>query len=223
LLAQGDFDKVLELWLNISIEQLFCEDELSLIELVDANGFKADIKQMLREGHAALNKILHNKGFHTEKMKTLLERYIDEEKIRLSGKDFGLVAISLSERRPYELMLENIQSGRLVNYIMASASLPGFHPETIEGNSFLDGGLYNNCPYNLLSKKGYDEIIVVRITKTPIFHRPGEPRVKFITPSDDLGNILLFSPENSASKIELGYYDGLRHVESWSENMTLCD
>ena len=217
LLAQGDFDKALELWLNISVEQIFYEDEVSLIELIDANSFKTDIKHVIKAGHIALSKIINDKGFHTEKMKALLEQYIDEEKIRAAAKDFGLVAVSLSERKPYELMLEDIPEGLLVNYIMASASLPGFHPETIKGTAFLDGGLYNNCPYNLLSKKGYDEIIVARITKIPIFHRQGESRVKFITPSDDLGNILLFSPENSASKIELGYCDGLRHIETWHE------
>lgn len=215
MLAQGDFEKSLELWMHISLEQVFYEDELSLVGLTDIKGHKTDFFHAISEGFHVLDSIIHNRGFHTDKMKALLEQFLDEEKIRKSGKDYGLVALSLSKHKSYELMLEDIPDGQLIDYIMASASMPGFHPETVAGNTFLDGGLSNNCPFNLLSeKKDYDEIVVVRITKIPLFRKTDDPRVKFITPNENLGNPLMFTSENSKAKIELGYNDGLRYILS---------
>jgi NTE family protein len=214
MLAQNDFEKALELWTSISMEQVFFEDELPILKLADIRDFKASLASALKESGHALSEIIHNRGFHTDRMKEFLEHYINEEKIRESGKDFGLVALSLSERKAYELMLDEIPRGQLINYIMASSSVPGFHLETVEGNTFIDGGIYNNCPSNLLLKKGYNEILAVRITKIHSLLWTDDPKIKIITPSEKLGNILLFTPENCASKIELGYYDGLRYIET---------
>jgi len=217
MLAQGDFENALELWMNISMEQVFDEDDLPILKLADIKDIKdikPKLKQLLKDGRSILAKIVHNRGIHTERMKGLLGKYIDEEKIRGSGKDFGLVAFSVSERKAYELMLDEIPNGQLINYVMASSSVPGFHLETIEGNTFIDGGVYNNCPSNLLVEKGYNEIIAVRITKIHSLHWTDDPRVRTIAPSGDLGNILLFTHENCAAKLELGYNDGLKFIRN---------
>jgi len=218
LLAQGDFDKALELWMSISMEQVFYEDELPILELADIKDFKHNLTTTMKKGVAALVKIIHNKGLHTDRMKSFLEKYIDEERIRESSKDFGLVTLSISERKAYELMLDEIPDGQLVSYIMASSSVPGFHLETIEGNTFVDGGVYNNCPSNLLIKKGYSDILAVRIARLHSLLWTDDPKIKIIAPIEDLGNILLFTSENCAAKIELGYNDGLRYVESMQRN-----
>jgi len=217
MLAQGDFEKALELWASISMEQIFHEDELPIVELADGKHLELPIKNALKKSRVALSKIINNRGLCTKKMKSFLERYIDEDKIRASGKDFGLVAISLSERKAYELMLDDIPYGQLTNYIMASSSLPGFHLETIDGNTFIDGGIYNNCPSNLLINKGYDDIIAVRITKIRSLLRIDHPAIRVITPSEDLGSLLHFTSESCVSKINLGYNDGLRYVEQRAE------
>jgi NTE family protein len=214
MLAQGDFDKALELWMNISLEQVFFEDELPVVKLTDIKSFKPGLIAALKEGANALSKVIHNRGLHTDRMKKFLEQYIDEDKIRKSDKDFGLVALSLSERKAYEVMLDDIPHGQLINYIMASSSLPGFHLETIEGNTFIDGGIYNNCPSNLLIKKGYRDILAVRITKIHSLHWTDDPKIKTITPSKDLGNMLLFTQENCETKIDLGYNDGMNFIRN---------
>ena len=214
LLAQGDFDNALELWMNISMEKVFHEDDLPILNLADIKDLKPKLKQLIKDGGKILANIVHNRGIHTERMKGLLDIYIDEEKIRESGKDFGLVAFSLSERKAYELLLDEIPSGQLVNYVMASSTVPGFHVETIEGNKFIDGGVYNNCPSNLLIEKGYYDILAVRITRFHSLHWTDNPKIKTIAPSKDLGNILLFTPENCVPKIELGYNDGLKFIKN---------
>ena len=214
MLAQDDFDKALEMWMNISMEQVFYEDELPVLKLADIKDFKPNLISLLKDGINAFSKVIHNRGLHTDKMRNYLEKYIDEEKIRKSNKDFGLVTLSINERKAYEVMLDDIPSGQLINYIMASSSVPGFHLETIEGNTFIDGGIYNNCPSNLLLKKGYREILAVRITKIHSLHWTDDTKIKTIIPSKELGNILLFTPENCAKNIKLGYHDGLNFIKS---------
>jgi len=158
MLAQGDFETAMELWLNISPDQIFAADEQPLLQLADiaSMGLNADIVADVR---GALTKIITGRGISTEKMVAFLNTYINEERIRASGKDFGLVTFSLSERKPYELMLDDIPDGELVNYIMASASFPGFIAATIGSNRYINGSLYSNFPINLLDALSYEEII----------------------------------------------------------------
>jgi NTE family protein len=146
-------------------------------------------------------------------MKTFFGQYIDEEKLRSSGRDFGLVTMSVTERKPYELMLEDIPRGQLISYIMASAAFPGFKPETIDEKLFVDGGVYNNCPVNLLDAKGYDEIIAVRTNAPGILRKLKDmSKVRVVSPRTDLGYMMLFNQESSAGNIKLGYCDGLRLI-----------
>lgn len=213
ILAQGDFDKALELWPNISMEQIFDEEEQHVLQLMDRSELKRDTK-LPSNMKKALAKIIEGRGVNTSKMKTFLESYINEERVRGSGKDFGLVTISVNERKPYELMLEDIPQGSLVNYIMASASFPGFRPETIDEKVFLDGGFYNKCPVNLLADRGYDEIIAVRSAPGPLRKIDSEAKITVISPRESLGSILLFTAKNSEVNIKLGYYDGLRSIKN---------
>ena len=219
ILAQGDVEKAVELWTNISVEKIFDEDEQPLIRLADVKSLKNELSLIgSLAAQKALLKVIQNRGVDTEKMKNLLERYIDEEKIREAGRDFGSVTISISDLKPLELMLEDIPGGQLFHYIMASASFPGFHPESIEGKIFLDGAFYNNCPFKLLLEKGYDEVIAVRTDAHGVFPKVKDPRVKLIVPQDDLGSIMRFDPDNCAEKMEIGYRDGLRFIESGNES-----
>jgi NTE family protein len=214
LLAQGSFESALELWENITMEQLFEEDEQKILQLADFAALSKDKKLPPAIRKTLLN-ISKNGGINTEKMRAFIGSYLNEEKIRQNGKDFGLVTLSLNERKPYELMLPDIPDGQLLNYIMASASFPAFRPETIGENKFLDGGVYDNCPYNLLLEKGYDEIIAVRTNAIGIFRKvKNMGKVKIISARESLGPVMLFSPQRSAANIMLGYYDALRFCEN---------
>lgn len=206
-LAQGDFNLAYELWLNITLDQLFDDDEKRILSHIDTHGLKlnaelsADIKSMF-------NKIRLG-GIGTDRMRAFLEKCIDENKVRRSNKDYGLVTLSLKERKPYELMLEDIPEGQLINFIMASSSFPGFRRQIIGNDKFIDGAFYDNCPYRLLLNKGYDEIIVVRTNSLGVFRKTEIDKIKIIAPQRHLGGIMMFSPERSAANIELGYEDGM--------------
>ena len=213
ILAQGDLETALDAWENISMDKLFDFNE-RLLQLIEKRSVApdSDLPFLLKE---LLTKLINDKGIVTDKMKAFLNQYIDEERIRASGKDFGLVTVNLNTRKPHRLMLSDIPHGLLTSYIMASASLPGFRSETIGDSSFIDGAFHDNCPYELLYEKGYDEIIAVRTNALGIFRKIKDTkRVKVITPGEDLGHTMLFTKERSKKNIELGYNDGLKYVRS---------
>lgn len=215
LLASGDINKALEVWSSITFEELFDEEEQPILRFADIKALNADLslRSKSKRGKAAA-KIISNKGICTAKINAFLKPYIDEDRIRKSNKDFGLVTISLSERKPYELLQDDIPKGQLFDYVMASASLPGFRFKSIGEKTFIDGALYNNCPVNLfIDKGGYEEIISIRTNAYGVFRKIEDPRVKYIIPNEDLGGVLRFTPENSETNIKLGYHDGLRFIQ----------
>lgn len=211
MLAQGDFEKAVELWEKITLDELFTLDDQLLLTISEAKLTKETALNLGR----SIKRLFTSGGFDTSKIKQYLGEYLDEERIRKSGKDFGLVTYSLDERKPYEIHLDDIVEGKLISYIMASAALPVFKSEIIDEKKFIDGGVYNNCPINLLVDKKYDEIIAVRCGSFGIFRKyKSESKVKIITPQDDLGEMLGFNPENSKFNMDLGYYDGLRAIKN---------
>ena len=210
LLAQGDFEKALALWKSMSMERLFDADIEKLLKI-------GEIKlgmNFLTNLTNSIKKVVEDGGIDTSKIRTILEKIIDEEKLRTSAKEYGLVSVSVQERKPYEWFIEDIPQGELLNYIMASACFPGFQHAIIGDKPYVDGGLYNNCPINMLLHKGYDEIIAIRTHGPGIYRnfKPGSTRVTVIESREDLGNVLLFSQEQIERNIRIGYYDGLRAI-----------
>ena len=101
----------------------------------------------------------------------------------------------------------------LEEFLLASAYLIGFKNERLHGKKYIDGGVINNVPLSSLVKRGYENIIEVRI------YGPGrEPRVKMpdtgvkyeIGPRVKLGSIIEFSGKRSRQNMMIGYYDAKR-------------
>ena len=213
MFAQGDFQKAVEMWSNVTTEQLFDSETYKLLKIGES---KWDMR-LLSEARVGLRKIIDEHGVDTSRIREIIGSNINEQKIRERGCDYGLVTVSTNERKPYELFIEDIPQGELAHYIEASSCLPGFHPVVIGKNSYIDGGLYNNCPTNMLIKKGYKEIVVVR-TKAPgvyrIFSIPKDVKITMVVPKHDPGNIMLFSQKKIMENIEHGYLDGLKAIEA---------
>lgn len=212
ILAQGDFEKALDLWSNISMETLFDEDEKTLLEIGNIK-LSTDLFSNIKK---SLKKIIASQGIDTTKMKAFISEWLDEDKLRASAKDFGLVTVSINERKPYELYIEDIPEGQLKNYIMASACYPGFKSEIINEKPFIDGALYDNSPVNMLIRKGYNEIIEVRTSQIGIYRKleAHNANITIITPSESLGTPLIFSAERVQFNINMGYHDAMRSIEN---------
>lgn len=208
IIAQGDFEAGYRLWESMDAPLLFDIEEKQYKKLIDR---RID-KELLIKLAARMGEIIENKGIDTGKMRQVVESIVDEEKLRSSGVDFGLVTVSLTDLKPLELYKEDIPEGRMIDYLMASASFPGFKLNPIGDKYFIDGAFYDNCPINLLAGKGYKEIIAIRTFGPGFVKHLRYPNVKVtnIIPSEDLGMTLDFNKELIRRNLQMGYYDAMR-------------
>jgi len=208
MIVQEDFDLCYKLWHDISYSMIINASDEEVHNILNMNLSREDILATAGK----LKELIKDRGFDISPYKHLLDTYIDEEKIRKSSMDFGMVTVNLSEFKPEQLFIEDIPKGKLKEYLLASSYLPFFKMERIEGKLYLDGAFYNNLPFNLLVKKGYEDLILVR-THAPGLIRKidlGHLNTTIISPSEDIGRSYVYDARNARKNIKLGYYDGLR-------------
>jgi NTE family protein len=212
MMVQGDYDLLEKVWYSINSYELFDIDEKAIVDLKNLNLQEINFSYLLHQS----KEILNNKGLDTSKIRALFDTYIDEEKIRNSHIDFGIVTVDLTDKKPLELYMEDIPRGKMIDFLIASANLPAFRIEEVDGKKYLDGGFYNNLPIGLLCKKGYKDIIAVRTMAVGVVRRVKEKdvRITYIQPADgSLGSMLGaldFNREKAEQLIKLGYYDTMK-------------
>ena len=208
MLIQGDLEKAYDLWYNMKPSKIY---EINDEYIDDLKEMKIN-KDTLVYFFNKMKDVFEKKGVDNTKIKKILKKYIKEEKIRNSKKDFAIVTISVTDKKPLELYLEDIPEGKLAEYLMASSYLPFFVKEKMDGKIFLDGGFYNNLPVNLLAQKEYKNIIAVRtfgLGRSPDLDEM-DLNIIEIEPSEDLGLTMDFSKENARKNLNMGYYDTMR-------------
>ena len=170
---------------------------------------ETSFKEVLSEVH----KRIADGGIDVTPLRNLIKEKIDEEKIRSSNVDLYLLTYSVSDKKELDLSLSDIPEGLLNDFLLASAYLWGFKREPLHGKKYMDGGIFNNLPMGSVVKRGYENIIAIRI------YGPGwEPRVNLpdgttvyeIAPRVGLGSILEFRSERSCQNMKIGYYDAKR-------------
>lgn len=208
LIAQQDEDKAYEVWKQISPSRLFNLSEKQFEKLVKLKISSSEIPFFLGK----ITEVVKNKGLDVSLIKDILNELIDEQKLRSSPIDFGLVTYSLTTMKPFELFIQEIPKGQLIDYLMASASFPIFKLEKLDGNLFIDGGVFDNMPINLLIKKGYRDIIAIRTFGLGVYKKISDSSVNvtYINPSEDLGGTLDFDPARAKKNINLGYFDTMK-------------
>ena len=164
-----------------------------------------------------MNKARKNQGIDITPLKKLLEENIDEEAIRNSNKDFGIVTVHWDKKiNPHPLYIEDIPKGKLADYLIASASMPIFNLEKIDDKLFLDGMFSDNMPIKLLVEKNYNDIVVIRLMTDFIGNMNIQKfidkgiNVKVIMPSEPLGGSLNKDKDSVEKNIRLGYLDTMK-------------
>lgn len=203
MIIQGDYETAYDLWTNIDIQ--------SVIKLGNLN--LCDEKRLsFRDTVSYLKHFWHNGGLDITPLKQMLNKYIDENIIRKSPIDFGLVTFSLSDFKPVILYKKDIPEGKLVQYLIASASLPIFKQQFIENKIFIDGGIYDNIPVSMIFDRGIKNIIVVDCSgygrTRKIFFKNAE--TLYIKNSEHLGGTLDFNDKTARSNIKIGYLDTMK-------------
>lgn len=214
IIAQGDFETGYKLWQSLDPTQLF---DISKEEY-DKLSNKEISKEVITKLFSKFRNVVKNKGINRSKMRQVISNTIDEEKLRKSMTDFGLVTVSLTDRKPLEVYKEDIPNGKIVDYLMASSGLPVFKLEPLEGKYYIDGAFYDNCPINLLAGKGYTDIIAVRTGAIGLTQKIkyNNLNVIEIIPSENLGSMMNFNNKLIRRNLKMGYFDAMRYIKSLS-------
>jgi NTE family protein len=189
------YETAYEIWTNINIENFINVKDDNMITM-----FMAAIK---------------NNGLDITPLRGMMDTYFDEEKIRKSHIDYGLVTYSLSDREPVSVMKKDIPIGQINDYIMASANLPIFKTAEIDGKKFIDGGIYDNIPAPLLAKSGIKDIIIIHLSGTVLTRnytakKLGIDSLYNIKNSSELCGILEFDNKKIMQGLEMGYLDTMK-------------
>lgn len=201
MIALDDFERAGHVWETLNTKDVFYLD----YDLTTKEGKKkfyfGVAKSLFLEG-----------GLNTNKMEDIFKQYIDEDKLRKSSIDYGIVTYSVTKKKPVMVSKKDIPEGKLIDYIVASATcFPVVKPKEIGNEKYLDGGYYDNMPVDLAMDMGADEIIAVDLKSVGIKKRYDKHiNIKLISPSIDIGSFLSFTEKEAAFRIAIGYNDTLK-------------
>lgn len=205
LMAVDDYEHCEEMWANLQMEDMMVDGITVTNTMEDFYNQKQGLLPFLK-------KYMKNKGIDNSPFTEFIEKNLDEDRIRKSPIDYGLVTVRFPSLEPFMHSKKDIPRGLLKDFVIASSSVfPAFPMHKIGDEVYLDGCYHDNLPIDLAVEMGAEEIIAVDLHTTP--QHPNymkRPYVKTILPSHDLGGILDFSSELKKRNIQLGYWDGLK-------------
>lgn len=213
LICMDDLEKAEEIWKTITYSRVLDVED----DLIDGLK-KLDVKSLnFAEVISDAKRILTDKGLDITPLKKLIADTVDEEKIRKSPCEFYATTFSVTDRKEMNVDVKAVPEGTIKDVLLASAYFPGFKNEKLGGKTYLDGGSVNNVPVNVLTDRGYKDIIVLRIygvgvDKAWLLNLPEDVHVYKIAPTRNLGGILEFDEKRARKNMLLGYYDAKRFL-----------
>ncbi|MBQ9833890.1 MAG: patatin-like phospholipase family protein [Bacilli bacterium] len=206
MIAAGQEKELLKFWEEIDVSELLDLQHLKKIKLGNVS-----------KAVSSVFGILKNKGIDTTKLCNAVDKVLDRDKLYNSKMDYGLVTVQLNTLKPVYKYKEDIPKSKIIDYILASCYLPVFKMEKIiDENYYLDGGFYDNSPVDLLVKKKYKKIYVVRLNGIGVKRkRPKGVEIIDIKPSRSLGGTITLKQEKIRENIKLGYFDTLKVLKNY--------
>lgn len=204
--AQGSMDAAAALWDNIRLSDVVSEESLAIAD--DAENIFDHPEKLLE----FITRYAQKKGVDVSPLTDILHKLIDEDKIRRSGVHLGIVTTRFPSLAMVEKRLEEMETGSLIDWLMASAScFPIFPMKQVGGDRYIDGGFCDNTPVEMAVRSGARDIIAIDIGK----HRSHtqydrRPNITYIRTSQPLGGLLTLDSALSSRNRILGYNDVMR-------------
>lgn len=211
MIAMGDVENACSMWENITYSKVMDIDDTLMEEVMEGAWKSVNLRELL----GSAGKILKGGGFDVTPLKKLIEDAVDEKVIRESNTDLYIRTISLSDKKALVVNVKELPEGEIGDMLLASAYFPAFKRERLAGKLYLDGGMYDNVPVDILLDKGYENIIALRIHGIGIDQHTSIPEnVKYysVDPSGELTGVLEFDAEKCKRDMRMGYYDATRLI-----------
>ena len=153
---------------------------------------------------------------------------VDFQQMRDSNISCFVTCFDCQEMKAARFRLNRRTDKGIMRLLMASSAIPLIFPNVkFKGKKYCDGGvplLGDNIPIKPVYDKGIMKIIVVHLRQDNYINKWKFPDAEIIEifPSEDLGNALTgtldFTAEGSARRMQLGYMDARRILDTWAEN-----
>lgn len=211
LITMGELERAEELWSSIRYSEVMDVDDETMRDLLRFNLHGLDLGRVLEK----MTAIIRNRGLDVTPLRNWIRQVADPQAIRTSQKEFYIVTYSVTDQKELELRARDLTDDELHDMLLASAYLPAFKAERMEGKLYADGGVRDVLPLHALIEHGYKDIIALRLFGPGIMRPvriPEGTHVYTIAPKEKLGGILEFESEQSRRNLQLGYYDGLRFL-----------
>lgn len=201
LMVQDDIDFACSFWVDIDTSKVL--DIPVPSEYNKRLSYGSLVLEMIKQG-----------GLDYKPLKNLISTKLDEDRIRKSPLDFGIVTVEFPSFKPHTLFKEDIPYGQLSEYLLASsACFPAMRCHVIDGIQYIDGGYYDNMPIKMAIDRGAEEVIAVNLDA------PGRNRIpdvdnvdiRIISSPWPLGDVLFFDKNTCKKNMELGYLDTMKN------------
>lgn len=200
LLTLGEDKLAHQIWENMSMDTVF--EKKAQKDINSINTPAEFVRDIIEIG-----------GVEPKPLKELVNRLADEKRFREADIEFGLVVTATKPMRKVEKYIDEIEEGRIADYILASsACFPIMKMYEINGVNYVDGGYTDNIPFEMALKRGATELVIVDM--------PGmfkmkkieniNAKVHYVYPKHDLGHFILFNKDVANQDILLGYLDTLK-------------
>lgn len=223
MFAMGDYDLAYETWMLLDKDSLF-------------NLEKHILKRVFKEKLNFLNRGVYS----TRRLEKLLDETVNFDKIR--DKEVYIATTHLGNKKStfFDILNMNykhfFKEDHQIRYIdlntvddedkrrvlMASCAIPvAFKPVEIGTETYYDGGLLDNTPYQPLIDAGCDTIIVIDLfTFSPMrVKKITDARVFTVYPRKSLRGILDFNKKHVQRRFDLGYKDTMKELDKIKEQL----
>ncbi len=215
LFISGEYNKTVKLW--NSIEQ---DDILTPFESDDNSDRGGFLHSLIKD----INRIasIDKTGlFSRSGLSKIITDNLNFNALRKSDTPLYITLFNRRTLNAEYIKLNTLDTNsKIESLLLASSAIPViFGPEEIDGNSYYDGGLSDNCPVKPLYQAGYRNFIVVWLThdnEVSVMENSimfPDANIVNITPSTNQGNFISgtldFSNLGITKRMQLGYSDGL--------------
>lgn len=209
LICMDNIEKAMEVWENISYSQVMSVEDEFMDGIIKKDYANLSAMEILKNSMLYLS----NGGIDVTPLRDLINNHIDEDRLRSGKPEFYFQTFSVTELKELDIDATLVEDGQMIDMLLASAYFPVFKKEKVMGNRLIDGGMFNNVPVDALIKRGYEDIISIRIYGIGLEKKvkiPEGTKVYEIAPRVSLGNILEFDSKKSKRNIKIGYLDAKR-------------
>jgi len=214
---QGDLEIAEKIWMSISHEKMLTADPFKMVQ---------SLVRMI--GHTLPTRLIElfvrskvsNGIFSREGLVELMDQYINLEFVSSSPIPCYVTCCHLPSFQPTYFEVNGMSKDEIKSVLLASSALPVVYDhETINGKTYIDGGVVDNVPLSPLYDSGFRNFLVVHLSQDSIINTEKFPdsHIIQIVPSKHQGEFidgtLDFNASSAKRRMKQGYEDAIKILQ----------